>query len=152
MHQDRTTQTSHSRVSSGALRYNSPDYPVSQRATALQRQRSSLTCEQCTPEVRAEVRSAPDCPVPHEDKASNGRSAPSPNDRVTWRRTGHCPVCTRLSGVPVDGKSLLSVQQLYGGMGPINTTPTCHFKVWEPKQHIKAYSIHIQALPTTSIH
>ena len=33
---------------------------------------------------------APDCPVPHEDKASNGRPAPSPNDRVTWRRTGHC--------------------------------------------------------------
>jgi hypothetical protein len=38
------------------------------------------------------VRGAPDCPVPHEDKASNGRPAPSPNGRMTWRRTGHCPV------------------------------------------------------------
>jgi hypothetical protein len=34
----------------------------------------------------------PDCPVPHEDKASNGRPAPSHNDKMTWRRTGHCPV------------------------------------------------------------
>jgi hypothetical protein len=34
----------------------------------------------------------------------------------------------------------------------INTTPTGHFKVWEPKQHSKSYSWHIQALPTTFIH
>jgi hypothetical protein len=34
----------------------------------------------------------------------------------------------------------------------INTTPSGHFKVWEPKQHSKSYSWHIQALPTTSIH
>jgi hypothetical protein len=27
---------------------------------------------------------APDCPVPHEDKASNGRPTPSPNDKLTW--------------------------------------------------------------------
>jgi hypothetical protein len=40
------------------------------------------------------VRCAPDCPVPHEDKASYGRPAPSPNGRMTWRRTG-------LSGAPV---------------------------------------------------
>jgi hypothetical protein len=37
---------------------------------------------------------APDCPVPHENKASNGRPAPSPNGRMTWRRTG-------LSGAPI---------------------------------------------------
>jgi hypothetical protein len=34
--------TSHSRKSQGALRYNSPDCPVSQRATTIQRQRSTL--------------------------------------------------------------------------------------------------------------
>ena len=34
----------------------------------------------------------------------------------------------------------------------INTTPTGHFKVWEPKQNSKSYSWHTQALPTTSIH
>jgi hypothetical protein len=45
------------------------------------------------------VRGAPDCPVPHEDRASNGRPAPSPNGRMTWRRTRHCPVTHRtLSG------------------------------------------------------
>jgi hypothetical protein len=66
--------------------------------------------------------------------------------------TEQCPVCIGLSVVPVDRKLLLSVQRLYGGLGPINTTPTGHFKVWEPKQHIKAYNRHIQVLPTTSIH
>jgi hypothetical protein len=45
------------------------------------------------------VRGAPDCPVSHEDKASNGRSAPNPNGRMTWRRTRHCPVAHQtLSG------------------------------------------------------
>jgi hypothetical protein len=50
-------------------------------------------------EVRAEVQRgtglpgvAPDCPVPHEDKASNGRPAPTLSKRMTWQRTGHCPV------------------------------------------------------------
>jgi hypothetical protein len=38
---------------------------------------------------------SPDCPVPHEDRASNGRPAPRPNGRMTWRRTGHCPVAHR---------------------------------------------------------
>jgi hypothetical protein len=28
------------------------------------------------------------CPVPHEDKASNGQLLPNPNSWVTWRRTG----------------------------------------------------------------
>jgi hypothetical protein len=55
--------------------------------------------EQCSTVTRQKSeqkdRGAPDCPVPHEDKASNGRPAPSPNDRVTWRRIGHCPVAHR---------------------------------------------------------
>jgi hypothetical protein len=34
----------------------------------------------------------------------------------------------------------------------INTTPTGHFKVGEPKQHFKSSSWHTQALPTTYIH
>jgi hypothetical protein len=42
--------------------------------------------------LEQKVRGAPDRPVPHEDKASNGRPAPSPNGRMTWRRTGRCPV------------------------------------------------------------
>jgi hypothetical protein len=54
----------------------------------LQRQRSTLTREQCAPEVRAEVRGAPNCPVPHEDKASNGQLLLNPNSWVTRRCTG----------------------------------------------------------------
>jgi hypothetical protein len=33
--------------------------------------------------------------VPHEDRASNGRPAPRPNGRLTWRHTGHCTVAHR---------------------------------------------------------
>jgi hypothetical protein len=55
------------------------------------------TCHdaQCVTEVRAGSQRgtglssvAPDCPVPHEDKASNGRLALNPNGWVTWQRTG----------------------------------------------------------------
>src|SRR5699024_10167368 len=60
--------------------------------TAIYVQRSTLTDEQCSTVTRQKIRGASDCSVPHEDKASNGRPAPNPNDRVTWRRTGHCPV------------------------------------------------------------
>jgi hypothetical protein len=35
------------------------------------------------------------CPVPQEDKASNGRLLPNPNGWVTWRRTEQCPVVHR---------------------------------------------------------
>jgi hypothetical protein len=67
-------------------------------ATALQRNgrlHSALTALQYAAEVRTEVRgapdseqclfgAAPDCPVPLEDKASNGRQRPNPNGWVTW--------------------------------------------------------------------
>jgi hypothetical protein len=113
-------------------------------ATAICVQRSTLQSEQCTSDVRAEGQRgtglsgvAPDCPVPHEDKASNGRPAPSPNSRMTWRRTGRYPVvhhtvrCThRQQPSPTATIWLVA----------INTTPTGHFKAWEPKQHSKSYS------------
>jgi hypothetical protein len=61
--------------------------------------------EQCAPEVRAEVRGAPDCPVPQEYNSSNVRLLPNPNSWVTWRRTGQptVPVWwrTRLSDAPI---------------------------------------------------
>jgi hypothetical protein len=77
--------------------------------TATCAQRSTLQSEQCNSDIRAEGQRgtrlfgvAPDCPVPHGDKASNGRPAPSPNGRMTWRLTGHCPVVHRTlsGGVP----------------------------------------------------
>jgi hypothetical protein len=92
---------------------------------------------------------APDCLVPHEDKASNGRSAPNPNGWVTWRRTGQCPVAHRTVRCAYRQQPSPTATRW---LVAINTTPTAHFKRWEPKQHSKSYSWHIQALPTTSIH
>jgi hypothetical protein len=113
VHQGESTQTPQLRVSQAQLRYNSPDCPVCHRtvrctsgATTICAQRSTLTDEQCNTVSRQkseqQVRGAPDCPVPHEDRASNNRPAPSPNDRMTWRHTGHCPVVhwTLSSGAP----------------------------------------------------
>jgi hypothetical protein len=102
VHQGESAQTPQLRVFQTQLRYNSPDCPVCHRtvrctsgATATCAQRSTLQSEQCNSDVRADGQRgtvlssvAPDCPVPHEDKASNGRPAPSPNGRMTWRHTG----------------------------------------------------------------
>jgi hypothetical protein len=106
VHQGPYTPNSSASGFQAQLRYNSSDCPVHHRtvrctsaATTICAQRSTLTREQCSTVTRQKsgqkVRGAPDCSVPHEDKASNGRPAPSPNDRGTWRRTGHCPVAHR---------------------------------------------------------
>jgi hypothetical protein len=106
MHQGESAQTLQLRVSQAQLRYNSPDCPVchrtvrcTSRATAICTQRSTLQSEQCNSDVRAEGQRGtglsgvtPDCLVSHEDKSSNGRPAPSPNYKMTWWRTGQCPV------------------------------------------------------------
>jgi hypothetical protein len=76
---------------------------VHQRSNGYQRATVDSDSEQYRTVNEAEVRAvgqrgtglsgvAPDCPVPHEDKAYNGRPAPSPSDKMTWQRTGHCPV------------------------------------------------------------
>jgi hypothetical protein len=147
VHQGESTPTPQLRVSQAQLRYNSPDCLVCHRtvrctseATAICAQRSTLTDEQCSTVSRQkskqQVRGAPDCLVPHEDKASNGRPAPSPNDRVTWRHTGHCPVAHRtVRCVHRQQPSPTATIWLVA----ISTTPTGHFKVWEPKQHSKSY-------------
>jgi hypothetical protein len=83
------------------------------------------------------VRGAPDCPVPHEDKASNGRPAPSPNERMTWWHTGHCPVAHRT--VRCAHRQQTSPTATFW-MVAINTMPTGHFKDGEPKQHSKSSS------------
>jgi hypothetical protein len=72
------------------------------------------------------------------DSLGNSRiqrsTATDPNGRLTWQSTG----LSSVGSVLVDRKLLISVQRLEMGFGPINTTPTGHFKVWEPKQHTKA--------------
>jgi hypothetical protein len=90
-----------------------PDCPVHQRSNGYLRATVDsdgwIVQHSVAVEVRAEGQRgtglsgvAPDYPVPHEDKASNGRPAPSPNDRMTWRRTGHYPVAhwTLSGGAP----------------------------------------------------
>jgi hypothetical protein len=113
-------------------------------ATTIYARRLNLQSEQCNSDVRAEGQRgtrlsgvAPDCLVPHENKASNGRPAPSPNGRMTWRRIRRCPVAHRTVWCahrqqPSPTATIWLVA--------INTTPTGHFKVWEPKQHSKSYS------------
>jgi hypothetical protein len=114
VHQGESTPTRQLRVSQAQLRYNSPDCPVCHRtvrctsgATAICAQRLTLTVNSAAQYTRQkseqQVRGAPGCPVPHEDKASNGRPAPSPNGRVTWRRTG-------LSGAPIASSLLQRLQ------------------------------------------
>jgi hypothetical protein len=102
-------------------------------ATAICAQRSTLQSEQCNSECQSRSQrgtglsgATPDCPVPQEDRASNGRPAPSPNGRMTWRRTGHCPVAHRTVRCahrqqPSPTATIWLVA--------INTTPTGHFKV-----------------------
>jgi hypothetical protein len=108
VHQGESARTLHLRVSQAQLRYNSPDCLVHHRtvrctsgATTICVQRSTLTDEQYRGRSQSSGQRGTglsgvtaDCPVPHEDRASNGRPAPSPNGRMTWRRTG-------LSGAPI---------------------------------------------------
>jgi hypothetical protein len=130
VHQGESARTLHLRVSQAQLRYNSPDCPVCHRtvrctcgATTICAQRSTLQSEQWNSDVRAVSQRGtglsdvtPDCPVPHEDKASNGRPASGPNEKMTWRRTG-------LSGAHRQQTSSTATIWLVA----INTTPTGHF-------------------------
>jgi hypothetical protein len=141
-------QTLQLRVSQAQLCYNSPDCPVCQRSNGYPRATVDSDSEQCSTVNATEVRAvgqrrtglsgvAPDCPVLHEDKASNGRPVPSPIDRMMWRRTEHCPVAHRT--VRCAHRQQPSPTATFWSVA-INTTPTSHFKVWEPKQHSKSSS------------
>jgi hypothetical protein len=100
----RTVQSpnNHSRVSPGALRYNLPDCPVHQRSNDYFAQRSHAKAKEqmnsvqlCAAESERGVSgapnteqclsgTAPDCPVPLEDKASNDQKLQNPKGWVTW--------------------------------------------------------------------
>jgi hypothetical protein len=103
---DRTLRTLQLRISQAQLRYNSSYCSVCQRGNDYLRNGRLCKSAQCNADVRAEGQRgtglsgvAPDCPMSYEDKASNGRLAPSPNGRMTWRHTGRCPMAHRtLSG------------------------------------------------------
>jgi hypothetical protein len=102
------------------LRYNSPDMSGVHRtvrcncgATATLRHRTSRRAQ----------------------KSELQRS--EPNGLVTWLSHRTCPVCTGLSGAPFDRQPFPTARFW---LVAINTTPTGHFKVWEPKQHSKSSS------------
>jgi hypothetical protein len=155
VHQGRLTSILHSRVSFRRTPLNftglsgaPPDCPVCQRSNGYLRamvdseRDSTVNSERDRSQSRSQKGTGlsgapPDSPVTHEDKASNGRPAPSPNGRMTWR-TGHCPMAHQtLSGAPI--ASSLSPTAI-SCLVAINTTPTGHFKVWESKQHSKSSS------------
>jgi hypothetical protein len=151
VHQGASARTLHLRVSQAHLRYNSPDCPVAHRtvrctsgATAICAQRSTLQSEQWISECQSRSKrgtglsgGAPDCPVPQEDKASNGRPARRPIRRMTWRRTGHCPVAHRTVRCAL--RQQTSPTARFWLVAIIPPQPATS-GVWEPKQHSKSSS------------
>jgi hypothetical protein len=91
--------------------------PVEQRLSAP----TVDSAKQTVPRQKSEqeVRGAPDCPVPQEDKASNSRPATNPNDWVTWWCTGQGTVHVRwrngLSGAPIASSLLNGYGSGWGG-------------------------------------
>jgi hypothetical protein len=130
-------RTLHLRVSPAPLRYNSPDcrvpldYPVHQRSNGSFTQRSTGKAEetelQCANSARqsiAVVRGTPDSeqylsgaaldyPVPLEDKASNRRLRPNPNDWVMW--LAHRTVSGGAPDCPVCPSTAAPFRRLFGG-------------------------------------
>jgi hypothetical protein len=74
------------------------------------------------------------------------------SDRATARHTGQatarCPVHHRTVRCAAESSSFSSTALFV--LGAINTPPTGHFQVWEPKQHTKAYCRHFQVLKHSS--
>jgi hypothetical protein len=70
------------------------------------------------------------------------------SDRATARRTEQatvrCPVHHRTVRCAAETTAFL--QRLFWSWGLYILHPTGHLNVWEPKQHIKAYSRHSQVL------
>jgi hypothetical protein len=87
------------------------------------------------------VRGALDCPVSDRTVRCHMRTKPPTVDQLQ-ALTGGWRGAHRQQTSPTATILLVA----------INTTPTSHFKVGEPKQHFKSSSWHTQALPTTSIH
>jgi hypothetical protein len=130
----------------GALRYNSPNYPVSQRSNGSLRANGRLSRvysnEQCRVEVRAaksEVTGlsgvAPDCPMQQDDKALQRSTALNPNGCADVARTGQCTVTvrwrTRLSGAPINNRNQPTARS---GCEAINTPQPPHSHPSKPSK------------------
>jgi hypothetical protein len=95
-------------------------------------------------------RRPPDCLVAHQTVRCGKPTAPTItcSDRATTRRTGQatvrCLVHHRTVRCDTESSSFSPTATFV--LGAINTPPTSHFQVWEPKRHTKAYSRHSQVL------
>jgi hypothetical protein len=143
-------------------RLNNKRSPRKQRINPWSEQPTSALVEHQT--VNGTFRCATDYPVGHRavytERAATRRSrdvapdclgnvwiqlpiAIDPNDRLTW--LGHRIVN---NGCPVrqttEAASFCPMAIIVGEA--INTPPTSHLKVWEPKQHTKTYCRHFQVL------
>jgi hypothetical protein len=117
------SRTDRSRVFSELIRYNSSDYPVSNRTVrcangatvnfANGRLQNSLTVRsqnQSAKLERTRVSGVPlDCSMPQEDRRLQWSTAPNPNSRLMWHAqdSEQCSVrCSiGLSGVPIVSNS-----------------------------------------------
>jgi hypothetical protein len=99
-------------------------------------------------------RRPPDCPVAYRTVRCGKPAAPTVtcsdrgSDRATARRTGQatvrCPVHHRTVRCAAESSSFSPTATIV--LGAINTPPTGHSQVWEPKQHTKQYCRHSQVL------
>jgi hypothetical protein len=129
------------------VRYNSPDMSGVHRTVrcdieATDTSAPTATCSTLNARQRAQKSGTPmlahqtlysTCPVRHRTSRRAQLSElqrSEPNDLVTWlaHRTVRCTIRQQTS--PMARFWLVA----------INTTPTGHFKVWEPKQHSKSSS------------
>jgi hypothetical protein len=116
-----------------------PDCPVHQRTPAQRlvpggtrrEDHRTFRCEHQT--VRCEKPTAP--MVTCSDKAMARR---------TGQATVRCPMHHRTVRCAGENCSFSPTARIV--LGDINTPRTGHLKVWEPKQHTKAYSAHFQEL------
>jgi hypothetical protein len=134
------------RCHTGLSGAHTPDCPVHQRTVAQQlvpggtrrEDHRTVRCEDRT--VRCGKPAAPT--VTCSDRAMARRTGQATMRYPVHHQTVRCT--TGLSGVPQRSSSF-SPTALFV-LGAINTPPTGHFQVWEPKRHTKAYSRHSQVL------
>jgi hypothetical protein len=106
------------------------------RGRAERRVRGAPDTEQCLSGA------APDCPVPLEDKASNGQMLPNPNGWVTWlaHRT--------MSGAPIDNSHHHSKDPRFLSITFITRALAFTPRHNSKDQSLSKFSIHIKHLVT----
>jgi hypothetical protein len=123
-----------------------PDCPVAQRTVRCPHTELSGALGNHSPTASSRwnpERRPPDCSVAHRTVRCGKPVAPTVTcsdrvpDRATARRTGQatvrCPVHHRTVRCAAENCSFSPTATIV--LGAINTTPTSHSQVWEPKQY-----------------